>query len=590
MSFARKFFLLAAALLLAALALVGMGLRGYVEGPRLEAERQRMMKNLEVASRLLLDDPVLSAHPPESARELGSLLGVRVTILDVSGTVLGDSGVPGGDVRNMESHARRPEVILAMEGRTEVVERRSPTQGIPTFYVARVVAPADSDPFVLRLAAPVGAIRGPLDQAPALLLVLGGLVLLLLEVGFRLLSGAFRRDAHRLERGIQQMADGVFDGIPSRHLLAPELDSLARALHLLAEEVEGRTREVSVERDELLAILDAMAEGVVALTEDARILRMNRAATRLLEIPASDPFAPVATVVRSAALRDYLEESVVLQLPPREFTVGARTLRVSAHQLDPGGAVVTVTDVTELRKMEKVRRDFVANASHELKTPLTAMRGFAETLLDGETPPLLQEQFLSSIHTNAVRMQNLVDDLLDLSRMESGTWVAEEEAVEVAPLAREVWSLLEPRHIDRDISFAIDGEGIALADAQALRQVFQNLMDNALRHTPNGGTIRVLIRHLGPELEVEVRDSGSGIPASALPRIFERFYRVDEGRDRSAGGTGLGLAIVRHLVQAMGGEVRGESELGEGTSILFRLPRMDGSGEPARLPRVDSDG
>jgi two-component system phosphate regulon sensor histidine kinase PhoR len=257
--------------------------------------------------------------------------------------------------------------------------------------------------------------------------------------------------------------------------------------------------------------------------------------------------------------------------------IGPRTLRVSAHQLEPGGAVMTVTDVTDLRKMEKVRRDFVANASHELKTPLTAMRGFAEALAEGDPPEPLRQQFLSSIQRNAVRMQVLVDDLLDLSRLESGTWVAEEDAVDVAPVARDVWALLNPQHAGRDLRFAVKGEGVVLADAQALAQVFQNLLDNALRHIPDGGSIWVEIRPRGPELEVEVRDSGSGIPAQALPRIFERFYRVDEGRDRSAGGTGLGLAIVRHLVQAMGGDVEARSVLGEGTAIRFRLPRLDGS-------------
>ncbi len=577
MRLARRFFLLAGALLLGTLLLVGMGLRGYVEGPRLEAERERMLQSLELASRLLATDIALASDPRNAAPELGRLLGLRVTLVSPDGTVLGDSGVLGGDVRNMESHATRPEVLLALQGRTEVLQRRSATQGLPTFYVARMVDPEGMDPYLVRLAAPTGAIRGPLDQAPLLLGGLGLLILLLLEVGFRLVAGSFRRDARRLEEGVLAMSEGVFDLLPPRDVLAPELSALGRALEQLGEEVEGRGREISRDREELLSILDAMAEGVLALTEDARILRMNRAAVRLLDLPQPEPFAPVGTLIRSTPLRDYLEEAVVLPLPPREFMIGPRTLRVSAHQLEPGGAVMTVTDVTDLRKMEKVRRDFVANASHELKTPLTAMRGFAEALAEGDPPEPLRQQFLSSIQRNAVRMQVLVDDLLDLSRLESGTWVAEEDAVDVAPVARDVWALLNPQHAGRDLRFAVKGEGVVLADAQALAQVFQNLLDNALRHIPDGGSIWVEIRPRGPELEVEVRDSGSGIPAQALPRIFERFYRVDEGRDRSAGGTGLGLAIVRHLVQAMGGDVEARSVLGEGTAIRFRLPRLDGS-------------
>jgi two-component system, OmpR family, phosphate regulon sensor histidine kinase PhoR len=575
MTLPRRFFLLAASLLLGTFLLVGVGLRGYVEGPRLEAERERMLQNLEVASRLLLTDPTLPPNPRDAAPALGRLLGLRVTLLAPDGTVLGDSGVPGGDVRNMESHATRPEVLLALEGRTEVLQRRSATQGIPTFYVASLVRPEAAAPYLVRLSAPTGAIRGPLDRAPLLLGALGLLALLVLEVGLGLIARSFRRDAQRLEEGVRQMAEGVFDALPSRDGLAPELSTLGRALERLGEEVEGRGREILRDRSELLSILDAMAEGVLALTEDARILRINQAAIHLLDLPQPEPFAPVGALIRSTYLRDYLEEAVVLPLPPREFVLGPRTLRVSAHQLEPGGAVVTVTDVTELRRMEKVRRDFVANASHELKTPLTSMRGFAEALLEGDPPGPLRQQFLASIQSNAVRMQNLVDDLLDLSRLESGTWVAEEDAVDVAPVARDVWTLLTPRHAERNIRFEVVGDGVVLADAQALAQVFQNLLDNALRHTPDGGSIRVDIRPRGPELAVEVRDSGSGIPAQALPRIFERFYRVDAGRDRGAGGTGLGLAIVRHLVQAMGGEVEASSVLGEGTAIRFRLPRLE---------------
>jgi two-component system, OmpR family, phosphate regulon sensor histidine kinase PhoR len=210
-----------------------------------------------------------------------------------------------------------------------------------------------------------------------------------------------------------------------------------------------------------------------------------------------------------------------------------------------------------------------------LKTPLTAMRGFAETLLDGDPPEPLRREFLESIRTNTLRLQNLVDDLLDLSRLEAGAWRIQEEEVEVAASASEVWRELMQQHRERSVTFAVQGDAVALADAQALHQVFRNLMDNALRYTPDGGRIEVTITPTGPTLSVTVTDSGAGIPSSALPRIFERFYRVDPGRDRAAGGTGLGLAIVRHLVHSMGGEVGAESELGEGTTIRFTLPRVE---------------
>jgi two-component system, OmpR family, phosphate regulon sensor histidine kinase PhoR len=571
----RRFLLLSTGVLAAALFLVALALGAYVEGPRIEGERERLLLTWNAGARLLTADPGLPADPGALALELGELLGVRVTLVAPSGAVLGDSGVPGGDVRDMESHAGRPEVQAALEGRVELLERRSPTLGIPTFYVAGPAELAGVGPVVFRIAAPVGALRGPLDRAAPLLLALGLAGLLVLVAGAGVLESSFRTGARRVEDGVVAMASGDFDRLPPRDQVPPEIEGTTQALHRLADEVRGRTREVVRERDELLALVNAMAEGVLALTDDARVLRINRACAELLEIHDPEPFAPISALVRQPQLRDHLEESVVLSLPPREFQVGPRSLLVSAHLLDPGGSVVTFLDVTELRRMEKIRRDFVANASHELKTPLTAMRGFAETLLEGDPPEALRREFLGSIRTNTVRLQNLVDDLLDLSRLESGAWNVQEEEVEVAEAAREVWDDLRRQHRERDISFSITGDAVALADAQALYQVFRNLLDNALRFTPDGGRIGVEIEARGPELRATVADSGAGIPSSALPRIFERFYRVDAGRDRGAGGTGLGLAIVRHLVHSMGGEVGAESQLGEGTRIHFTLPRVD---------------
>jgi signal transduction histidine kinase len=322
-------------------------------------------------------------------------------------------------------------------------------------------------------------------------------------------------------------------------------------------------------------LIDSIAEGVVALTEDARVLRMNPAAVSLLDIAPPPPFAPIGTLIRHPDLRDHLEESVILSLPAREFRMGDRHLLVSSRLLGAGGSVVTLSDVTELRRIEQVRRDFVANASHELKTPLTAVRGFAETLLEDEKRDGVGRDFLQSIWNNTVRLQHLVDDLLDLSRLESGGWTPSEEEIDLAEAATAAWDELASENRHRSIEFAVEGNAIVLADGQALHQIFRNLFDNAVRYTPDGGRVRVSISSEGPLAETAVSDTGSGIPSSSLARIFERFYRVDVGRDRVAGGTGLGLAIVRHLVQSMGGRVVAESQLGHGTTIRFSLPLVE---------------
>jgi two-component system phosphate regulon sensor histidine kinase PhoR len=227
-----------------------------------------------------------------------------------------------------------------------------------------------------------------------------------------------------------------------------------------------------------------------------------------------------------------------------------------------------------------VRRDFVANVSHELKTPLTSIRGFAETLLEDDPPEPLRRQFLENVRRNTLRLQRLVDDLLDLSRLEAGRWDLQAEPVDVAAAAREAWQAVEPHARGKGVSFGVAGAGVAAADDQALAQVFQNLFDNALRYTPEGGSVGVEIHTDQGLVHVAVSDTGSGIPARSLPRIFERFYRVDPARSREEGGTGLGLAIVRHLVQGMGGEATAESELGRGTVIRFTLPASSERREP----------
>lgn len=364
-------------------------------------------------------------------------------------------------------------------------------------------------------------------------------------------------------------------GLPLSEETAPELRELEGVFGQLQGEMQERIGEVERERYELQALVDSIAEGVVALTPDARILRMNGAAARLLDLVAPPALAPIGTLIRNPELRSHLERSVSTLLPPREIRAGDRHLLVSAHPMKGGGSVVTLVDVTGLRHMEQVRRDFVANASHELKTPLTAMRGYAETLLEGDTPEELRTRFLQAIRTNTLRLQHLIDDLLDLSRLESGKWVAAEEEIEVASSAREAWKEILADYPSRRTDFRVVGDEVAVADAQALHQIFRNLFDNSLRYTSDEGEIEVDIRRTGAMVQISVRDTGSGIPSTALPRIFERFYRADPGRDRSAGGTGLGLSIVRHLVQSMKGEIRATSELGKGTVILFTLPGVE---------------
>jgi signal transduction histidine kinase len=306
--------------------------------------------------------------------------------------------------------------------------------------------------------------------------------------------------------------------------------------------------------------------------------------------------------VRNAELRGVIERAAEGVESSREIAVDDRRLLVAARPIEqiapaasardaearvlPGGprlpVVVAFADLTELRRLEGVRRDFVANVSHELKTPLTSIRGYVETLLgDPDLPADMHNQFLGVIHKNAERLQGIIDDLLDLSRLESGGWRPTLIRLDPMSLVREVWAAFEPRATLQKVEFIVAGEAAAvLADAGWLRQVLTNLYDNALRYTHAGGRITARVTPLthtnggvgSHRVAIDVIDTGSGIPGDALPRIFERFYRVDPARSRAEGGTGLGLSIVKHLVESMGGDVAAESELGKGTTIRLRLP------------------
>jgi two-component system phosphate regulon sensor histidine kinase PhoR len=252
-----------------------------------------------------------------------------------------------------------------------------------------------------------------------------------------------------------------------------------------------------------------------------------------------------------------------------------RVFLVNARPLPNGGAVLVLHDLTEVRRLEAVRRDFVANVSHELKTPLTSISGYAETLLGDAPDADTARRFLVTILSNARRMQRLVDDLLDLSRIEAGRWQPDRTDADVAAVARESWAGLAGRADAHQVELVLDiGRGAETVDADldALRQVLTNLMDNSLRYSPAGGRITLRSRRMDGGVAVSVRDDGAGITREHLPRIFERFYRADASRSREEGGTGLGLAIVKHLVEAHGGRVAAESELGRGTTVTCLFP------------------
>jgi signal transduction histidine kinase len=380
---------------------------------------------------------------------------------------------------------------------------------------------------------------------------------------------------------LRDVARAIAAGDLSRHpaLSAPgEVGDLATALHRMSEQLS--TRLDALHADELLmtAVLESLEEGVLALDERGMVVRMNGRARTLLNVSSPLPF-PRELLPRDAVLRGAVENGLAgVAIPPEEVSLHDRTVAVAARPLATAGAVVTVLDLTVLRRLETIRRDFVANVSHELKTPLTAVSGFAETLLDEGIPPEQRRRFVETIRDNAWRMQRIVDDLLDLSRIESGGWRPNVARVDAAGVVRDVFTAVQATAEAKGLRLVSDiprDAATVPADPTAFRQVVSNLIENAVRYT-NDGSVTLRTRVGAAGVWVDVRDTGVGIAPEHLPRIFERFYRVDSGRSREQGGTGLGLAIVRHLVDAHGGRVEAASVVGRGTTISVLFPNHAG--------------
>ena len=506
--------------------------------------------------------------------------GYRASVFDSDRRLLVDSNlesVPAGDAVDA---GRRTEVAGALSRMSASSIRVSALDGRRYLFSASRLY-RGGEQVVLRFGAPAEPILAAASRVArwiALTVLAGG------GVGFLVLdrgAGGVVNVLHDIRRLLARLGDSRPAGARVKLPGLIELARVASAANRVRGELEEQVARVTRERDELAHLMDEVGEGLMALTNDARVLRINPAARQLLGLADVIPFSPVGSIVRDPVLRDLLEASVIRPEGRLEVSVGDRELEVRTKRGTEGGAVVLLVDITEIRRLEAVRSDFVANASHELKTPLTVIRAAAETVLDEDLPPDLRGQFLRSIEGNTVRLQRLVDDLLDLSRYESGAWRPEREPFPVEQVAHAAWAEMEEKWTDRGVVFEVDGRGEALGDEAAAYQIFRNLFENALRYVPaETGRVAVGIRRSGSHLVISVEDNGSGIPVSALPRIFERFYRVDTARSRDEGGTGLGLAIVRHLVSSMGGQVDARSGWGLGTTITFTIPSARPS-EPA---------
>lgn len=503
------------------------------------------------------------------AHRLGAITGLRITLIDSAGRVLAESELAEDSLSHIENHLTRPEIQQALHTGRGADRRLSRTVGRPLMYVA-----VRSEFGFVRVATGLEEVDAIVSRAQRAVLLASLAALGLGLVVAALVARSFAKPLTELAASARAIAAGEPPHFP--HAGVPDIDALVAALRQMHEELDRRFAELRREQAESATLVEAMIEGVLATDSRGRIVTANAAARRLLGYAGDQPLPDLRQLFHPKPARAAVDavlngESVV----DRELDLDGSTVLANARPLPAGGAVLVLHDVTELRRLETMRRDFVANVSHELKTPLTSIAGYAETLV-GDTPDAATtRRFLEVILGNARRMHRLVDDLLDLSRIESGGWLPAPEAVDLADTAAEVFETFGDRARAGEVTLLVEVAPDAApltADPQAVRQILTNLVDNALRYTPPGGRVTMAAWHEGSDTVIEVRDTGSGIPAEHLPRLFERFYRVDPSRSRAEGGTGLGLAIVKHLVEAHGGLCTAESVLGRGTVIRVRFP------------------
>lgn len=542
---------------------------------------------------ILLEDP-FKENPDEqlleSLKTIAAQNETRITLIAQDGSVIVDSE---REPRTMENHGDRVEVLQAKASGIGSSRRVSPTLGIPMMYLAMRAGDVDSPDGYVRVSVPLDSVETEVESVQRLVFVTSVVVSLMsLALMFFILT-RITRPLTRLTGAANAIAGGDLQQtveVPG----GDELGTLGAAFNLMSQELSSRMSELNQTSQELRestqllsTVFGSMVEGVLAVDNEERILFANRAARTLLDFEDRDPIGlriwecvrneTVQTVVRQAM--DGLERSVECELPRNNIVVEIRSTPLTAE--GRSGVVLVLHDVTELRRLGNVRREFVSNVSHELKTPLTIIQTAAETLLDGALEDTeYAKRFLKRINEQGARLHELIVDLLQLARVESGEHAFEFSNVAISPIissvAEELSALAQSGQVELMVE-SVEEEILVKADQSALRTILENLLTNGLKYTPAGGKVTVSWRKEGTLALIEVRDTGVGIPSEHHDRIFERFYRVDRARTREIGGTGLGLSIVKHLANVLEAEVTLDSEVGQGSVFSLRIPLAAGT-------------
>jgi len=516
-------------------------------------------------------------------KTFGQITETRVTVIDSDGTVLGDSNE---NPHVMENHGSRPEIARAFDGEVGVETRYSSTLQTTMMYVAVPVKESGNTIAVVRTALSIAAINSNLKSFYRNVTIGGIIIILLAAIIGSFVFKRFTRPIHELKNGAEKFAQGQLKSkLPITD--TEEIATLANTMNKMAQQLDNRIDKIIEQRNEKEAILSSMSEGVITLDNEERIVGFNRAAANFFNLDFETAVGkPIHELARFSDLHDFVSQTfksadrveMEITLPGQN----ERYLQTHGSPLNDAsgtriGVLFVFYDITRIKKLENIRKDFVANVSHELKTPITAITGSAETLLSGASEnPDDNNRFLKMIAQNSDRLNNLVEDLLSLARLESETDTPRIHMVgsNIANILKSAVQACQSKSIAKGISVIINcDENLEVnVNSSQLEQAVINLIDNAIKYSKPGKTVDIKVSKIENEILIAVNDQGCGIEKQHLPRLFERFYRIDKARSREAGGTGLGLAIVKHVALVHKGRVNVKSIPGTGSTFEIYLP------------------
>lgn len=541
-----------------------------------ETRLARIMASKEISN--------LKQEAPLLTRSVGKEIKARVSIITESGTVVGDSELRTGELQNLENHSNRPEFIDARSKGIGIATRHSDTLGTDMLYVAMPFTTYQGKLGVVRLALPLSRLEEAMMSLKTILgIALASAIVCALVLSY-ILSAITSRPLRTMAAAATRIGKGEFgDRLPITS--RDEIGELATVMNDMAGKLQAQLEKISADRNRLTTILSGMGEGVFVTNTVGTVTLANPAFRSLFSLDERIEGKTLIEISRQPSLNNTLKkvldtheeitEEIVMHLPEEKYLLTHWVpLLEDEHLL---GVVAVFHDITDLKLLEKIRKDFVANVSHELRTPVSVIKGYAETILN-ETHTLPHDKiihFTGIIYSHAERLASLISDLLTLSRIESGALSLEPTLTRLEPTINRIIRLLERKALEKQVVLQINESVLqapeVLADPAKLDQILINLLDNAIKFTPPGGMVTVASEEIGEVVRIDVHDTGIGIPAKDIPRIFERFYRVDAARSRDMGGTGLGLSIVKHLVQAHGGAIAVESTPGQGTTFSFTM-------------------